>query len=73
MMISMKIISMMIFMMKMCKQAWRQVVRYYDDYTDYYNSDDDNLNDDNDDDADDNDNIIHVIYKGRSKRNKSRR
>ena len=64
-------------MMMMCKQARRQVVRYYDDvYADYYNSDDFNLNydaADDDDNVNDNDNIIYVIYKGRSRRSKSRR
>jgi len=45
------------------KQALLQVVRYYDDAADdnynfYYNDDD---------------NIIYVIYKGRSRRSKSRR
>ena len=69
------------------KQARRQVVRYYDDDDDddddCYNSYDDNLNYDNDDAVDDNDtfndnadhnvNIIYVIYKGSSRRSKSRR
>ena len=52
------------------KQARRQVVRYYDD------DNDDDAVDDNDtfnDNADHNDNTIYVIYKGSSRRSKSRR
>jgi hypothetical protein len=66
------------------KQARRQVVRYYNDDdndADCYNSYDHNLNYDNDDavndtfndNADHNDNTIYVIYKGSSRRSKSRR
>ena len=70
------------------KQARLQVVRYYDDdndddAADCYNSNDHNLNYDNDDAVDDNDtfndnadhndNTIYVIYKGSSRRSKSRR
>ena len=70
------------------KQARRQVVRYYDDDDNEADCTlqvviDDNLNYDNDDavdnndtfndNADHNDNIIYVIYKGSSRRSKSRR
>jgi hypothetical protein len=66
------------------KQARRQVVRYNNDDdndADCYNSYDHNLNYDNDDAVDDtfkdnadhNGNTIYVIYKGSSRRSKSRR